>query len=138
MLVAFSFRSVNWIQIFSWKAHWESKFEMELLNQFKFHCTINKSCEFYTDVREFLEIHVILEHNVSRFPCDKCDYFAKYSNHLKVHQRRRHEGVKYFCSDCDFYSTEPRGWKIHQLDVHEQKLHSCDKCEFQTSTYKTF
>ena len=50
------------------------------------------------------------------FKCDDCDYVSNKKISLKVHVQSKHEGVRYPCDLCDYQATQRGRLRVHMLE----------------------
>ena len=119
-------KSILKLNIVSHRAkHYKDKVKDPALLIFK--CT---KCDYKTDKRKPLNMHMVNKHPVSVLNCDFCKYSTPFETKLDVHVARKHT-TKRNCEDCSFETTSKNEMTNHKKKYHES---ICNKCDFQTKS----
>jgi hypothetical protein len=78
----------------------------------------NQACDFSTDTRERLDVHLCIEHDVFRTKCEQCDYSSEYPCVLKSHVQSVHEKIRHKCNLCERTYATKAGVRRHFKNVH--------------------
>ena len=91
-------------------------------------------CEFKSDSKTKLTIHIRANHEEIRFVCALCDKTFKRKDYLKAHIACGHEEKsQYNCSLCSYKCEQKSRMDRHVEEVHEKKNRL--KCELCTKTF---
>ena len=71
-----------------------------------------------------------------QFCCDQCDFKSEWKVSLKLHIESVHGDVRYSCDLCDYKATQKTNLKKHIDAVHGDVRYSCDQCDYK-ATQKT-
>ena len=83
-------------------------------------------CEYTTNLKKQLEIHIDGTHNGKLYYCELCNFKTAWSNYLKIHTNSKHLKKSIKCSQCDFEHP----WKI-VINEHERTVHNGRKHKFK-------
>ena len=82
----------------------------------------NQACDFSTDTRERLDVHLCIEHEVYRTKCEQCDYSHEYPCVLRSHVRSVHEKIRHKCNLCERTYATKDGLRMSKMFTVQPKL----------------
>ena len=90
-----------------------------------------ENCEFVTDQKETLTIHMKENHN---FSCDQCDIHFVTRNSLDLHVKehvKQHQISNNNCDYCENTFAKNEDLKSHLKRIHKVDSHSCNYCDYK-------
>ena len=91
-------------------------------------------CDYKTNQKGCIKIHVQSIHKGVKYPCQYCDYQATQVGNLRQHIKSKHEGEKYPCQKCDHQATTSSNLQKHIKAKHEGVKYPCQQCDYMATT----
>ena len=94
----------------------------------------NQACDFSTDTRERLDVHLCIEHEVYRTKCEQCDYSHEYPCVLRSHVQSVHEKIRHKCNLCERTYATKAGVNRHVKNIHGPTKTETSEADTNSST----
>ena len=90
-------------------------------------------CDFATNTKQRLTVHLAVHGIGDRFKCDQCDKDFSTKSHLQVHVKA-HKSLPQKCNQCGKMYATVKNLKQHIAHMHSEKRLECDECAQMFST----
>jgi len=85
-------------------------------------------CDYATNNKPHLTIHLAVHGIGDRFTCDQCEKYFTTKGHLQKHIKT-HNSCPQKCNECYKMYTTVESLKKHITQMHSEKRLECDECE---------
>ena len=95
-----------------------------------YHCN---ECDYKTNHRKNLVVHINNIHKGIKFACNQCDYQATTNSHLNGHIKAQHMEPQYKCKQCGQNFKHQTALYRHTKIVHEGLRFYCKFCDYSAT-----
>ena len=109
-------------------------FENDILRRKKIWKHLCHICDYATNIKDALKIHLAVHGIGERFKCDKCEKDFSRKGTLSEHRKSHNSSYSNICNQCDKIFKTEKSLKNHIRRMHMEKNLKCDHCELMFST----